>query len=380
MKSSTALLASNRRRLLIGGAALVAGTVLALGSLVRLRSSGTVDPLRDSDGGPLLGSLSEKVFHPINGVPQGMIIQSVNPANPVLLFLHGGPGMPEFFLNTTHPSGLERDFTLVWWDQRGAGLSYAPDIPPQSMTLAQLIADTVAVADYLRARFGQDKIYLLGHSWGSFLGIQVAAAAPDRFHAYVGMGQVSCQLRSEVMAHREMTLQYQTRGDSAMVRRLAAAPVSMADGVSPEWMRLRDRAMHGLGAGTTRDMRSVVTGVFLPVWNCQAYTVSEKLDIWRGLSFSRRFLWEDFLVTDLAKRLLTLDLPVYVFSGRYDLTANHDLSRQYLDLINAPLKGFYTFGGSAHSPLFEEPVLAREILRLDVLQGQTQLSDASRAD
>ena len=128
-----------------------------------------------------------------------MIIQSTDTSHPVLLFLHGGPGLPEFFLNTTHPTSLERDYTVVWWE-RGSGLSYGPDIPPQSMTVAQLVADTIAVTHYLRQRFGKDKITLFGHSWGSFLGIQVAAKAPDLYHAYVGMGQVSCLLRSEVKA------------------------------------------------------------------------------------------------------------------------------------------------------------------------------------
>jgi pimeloyl-ACP methyl ester carboxylesterase len=127
------------------------------------------------------GSISERVTVEIGGIPQGMFIQSVDPANPVLLFLHGGPGMVEFFMEQEYPTGLENHFTMVWWEQRGAGMSFSPDIPPETMTMAQMISDTVEVADYLRARFGQDRILLLGHSWGAYLGIQVAAAAPDRF-------------------------------------------------------------------------------------------------------------------------------------------------------------------------------------------------------
>jgi pimeloyl-ACP methyl ester carboxylesterase len=238
------------------------------------------------------------------------------------------------------------------------------------------VSDTLSVTNYLRSRFGKDKIYLMGHSWGSFLGIQVAAASPELFHAYIGMGQVSWQLRSEVAAHDWMLDQYRAKGDLAMVRKLAAAPVSMAGGLSPAYLALRDQAMHGLGAGTTRDMTSVISGVFLPVWLCPAYSLREKANIWRGMAFSRGFLWDAFITTDLTTLVHTHDLPLYFFTGRYDYTANHDLAQAYFDQITAPLKGFYTFDASAHSPLFEEPLRAREILLQDVLGAQNHLADA----
>lgn len=369
---------SSRRSLLIGGAAVLGAAIVGFVGMLRVWSPGEPARLVDGAGQRLAGSLSERVFVEINGIRQGMFIQSRDPSNPVLLFLHGGPGMPEFFLNNTHPSGLEDDFTVVWWEQRGAGLSWSPDIPPQSMTVAQMIADTVEVADYLRDRFQQDKIYLLGHSWGSFLGIQVAAAAPERFHAYVGMGQVSHQLQSEVMARSFLLEQYRARGNATMVRRLEAAPASMTDGLSDAWLQVRDDAMHRVGVGTTRDMTSVISGVFVPVWRCRAYTIREKIAIWSGIAWSRRFLWNDFIATDLVEHVQTLDLPVYFFIGRYDLTANHDLARAFFDRISAPVKGFYTFGTSAHSPLFEEPQRARQILLQDVIAQGNRLADASQ--
>jgi pimeloyl-ACP methyl ester carboxylesterase len=349
--------------------------LLSMCGLVAIYSPGRPAVLVDDTGQKIRGSLSERVFVEINGVRQGMIIQSADPSKPVLLFLHGGPGMPTFFLNTTHPTGLEQDFTVVWWEQRGAGLSFTGDIPAESMTVDQLIADTVAVADYLRDRFGQDKIYLLGHSWGSFLGIQVAAEAPDRFHAYIGMGQLSHQLSSEVAAHAYLLEAYQARGDAAMVRKLKSAPVSLKDGTSDAWMRLRDTAMHAIGVGTTRDMKSVISGMFLPVWKCRAYTVREKIAVWRGKAWSRSILWDEVLRTDLAERVGRLEIPVYFFLGRYDHTTSYDLARNYFLKLDASVKGFYTFEQSAHSPLFEEPVRAREILRRDVLTKQTVLSD-----
>jgi len=306
---------------------------------------------------------------------QRVFIQSADPANPVLLFLHGGPGMPEFFLAQAYPTKLERDFTVVWWEQRGAGVSYDPSQPLVTLTVDQLIADTVAVADYLRDRFGQDKIYLLGHSWGSFLGIKVAAAAPDRFAAYVGMAQVAHQLRSELLSHAYMLDAFRARDDSAMVRKLEAAPVSLEDGMSDAFLRLRDSARHRVGSGTTRDMASVITGVFLPVWRCPAYTLGEKVNLWRGKVASRRALWTEFLETDLTTQVTSFELPVYFFVGAYDYTANKDLALDFFARISAPVKGFYLFRQSAHSPLFEEPDRAREILLRDVLGQTNTLAD-----
>lgn len=339
-------------------------------------SPGRPDPLRDAAGNIIPGSISERVTVEIGGIPQGMIIQSADPANPVLLFLHGGPGMVEFFMEQEYPTGLAQHFTMVWWEQRGAGMSFSADIPPETMTLDQMISDAIQVADYLRARFGQDRIIMLGHSWGAYLGIQVAAAAPDRFLAYVGMGQIVHQLQSEVMAHDHLLEVYGARGDRAMVRRLEAAPVTMEDGTSDAWMRLRDRAMHGAGVGHMHEMTSVVTGIFLPMWRVRAYTLPEKINIWRGKLWSRPFLWEDLVRDDLSRRLTTFDLPIYVLAGRHDYTTNTELSRAYFDAIEAPVKGFYLFDNSAHSPLFENPAMAKAILLNDVLGTTNALADA----
>nr|WP_255548064.1 alpha/beta fold hydrolase [Erythrobacter ani] len=326
-------------------------------------SPGRLEPLRDETWAIIPGSISERVFVDIGGIRQGMFIQSVDPANPVLLFLHGGPGMPEFFMEQEFPTAISQDFTMVWWEQRGAGMSFATDIPPASMTIEQMIADTIEVADYLRARFGKEKIILLGHSWGSYLGIQVAAEAPDRFLAYIGMAQIAHQLRSEILARDFMIDAYRKLGDERMVRKLEAAPVSMKDGLSPAWMRHRDKAMHQLGVGNTRDTLSVVRGIFLPVWRVRAYTLREKINIWRGKLWSRPFFWDALLRDDLAKRLTRFELPIYFFVGHHDHTANAELSKAYFDVIEAPTKEFYLFENSAHSPLFEEPKLARAILR-----------------
>ena len=164
--------------------------ILILVGVLLAVSPGKPYPIVDANGNPVPGSLAEKIWVNINGIPQGMFIQSKEPTNPVLLFLHGGPGMPEYWLTKQYPTGLEAYFTVVWWDQRGSGLSYTPNIPPETMTYEQLIADTVAVTNYLRDRFHKEKIYLMAHSGGTFFGIQVAARYPELYHAYIGMAQM----------------------------------------------------------------------------------------------------------------------------------------------------------------------------------------------
>jgi len=337
-------------------------------------SPGKPEPFLDENGAPLAGSISEKIRVDINGVEQGMFIKSKDETNPVLLYLHGG--MPDYFLTQRYPTGLEDDFTVVWWEQRGSGLSYSADIPPETMTLEQMIADTLEVTNYLRQRFGKEKIYLMGHSGGTFIGIQTAARAPELYYAYIGVAQMSYQLQSERLAYEYMLQQFKENGNREMVRKLEAAPVTMMDGTPDAYLALRDGAMHSLGIGTTRDMNSVITGIFYPSLTSREYTFSEKIDMWRGKSQSGvASLWDEMLATDLAEQLPELGIPVYFFHGIYDYTVSYTEARSYFEKLRAPVKGFYTFQQSAHSPMFEEPDKMRKILQEDVLAGGNKLAD-----
>ena len=298
-----------------------------------------------------------------------MFIKSKDSTNPVLLYLHGG--MPDYFLTSKYPTGLEDYFTVVWWEQRGSGLSYSSNIPSETMTLEQMISDTKELTNYLRKRFGQEKIYLMGHSGGTFIGIQVAAQAPELYHAYIGVAQMSNQLKSEILAYEYMLKKFRENGNKKMVRKLEAAPVTMANGVPDAYRLLRDHAMHSLGIGTTHDMKSVITGIFLPSLLCREYTLLEKVNMWRGKSRSGiSILWENISTTDLSKQVPELKIPVYFFEGIYDYTCSYTEAKSYFEKLKAPVKGFYTFEHSAHSPLFEEPEKVHEILKEDIFTGK----------
>lgn len=359
---------------------IVLAGILILVVVLLVLSPGKINPIVEANGQPAPGSLSEKIWVNINGVQQGMFIQSKDPTHPVLLFIHGGPGMPEYWLTQRYPTGLENDFTVVWWDQRGSGISYNPAIPPETMTYEQFIADAVAVTNYLRDRFHKEKIYLMAHSGGSFFGIQVAARAPELYYAYIGMAQMTYQLESEQLAYRYALEQYKKLGNTQMLRKLEAALPTMTVPLPPAYDALRDDYMHGLGIGTTRDMKSIITGVFLPSWFSREFTLGEKINLWRGKIYSMRMLRNTAFATDLTKQVTELKLPVYFFSGAYDYTCNYTLAKSYLEQLKAPLKGFYTFAQSAHTPIFEEPEKARQILLKDVVAGTNRLADAKRSN
>lgn len=356
--------------------------VIAAGgwTLLRSWSPGVPEPILDAAGRPVPLSISEKIFVEIGGIRQGMFIRSADPGNPVLLFLHGGPGMPEYFLEERFPTGLDSRFTVCWWEQRGAGLSYSPGMDPGTLTVDRLVSDALEVTDYLRSRFKKEKIFLLGHSWGSFLGIRAAARAPEKYHAYIGAAQVADQAESEKQAYSFLLDRYTEAGNERKLRKLRKYPVlDSGEDVLLTYAGslLRDESMHELGIGTTHTMKSVVTGIFLPVWMSRAYTLREKAGIWKAKSFLARS-------TDLRRRMLSarpdteilaLDIPAYFLSGRHDLTASWDLAKRYLKKLDAPVKGFYIFADSAHSPMFEEPQKFLRILTEDVLAGTASLAD-----
>ena len=359
--------------MLIPLSAFLAGVVILMGVLLFF-SPGTPAPFVDRDGTPLPGSISEKIFVDINGAQQGMFIKSKDKTHPVLLYLHGG--LPDYFLTEQYPTGLENDFTVVWWEQRGSGLSYNAGAPPEAVTVEQLISDTLEVTKYLRQRFGQQKIYLMGHSGGSFIGIQAAARAPELYEAYIGVGQMSDQIQSEIMAHDYMLAKYRQAGNDDMVRQLEASPVTLAGGTSQAYLALRDGAMHGLGIGTMHGMTSVFSGIFVPSLTFREYTFREKINLWRGKSQSGvSALWTSILATDLTKQVPELKIPAYFLGGVYDYTCSSVLAKKYLMAIKAPVKGFYSFQQSAHSPMFEEPDKVQTILREDVITGENRLAE-----
>jgi len=329
--------------------------------------SGNPKPFKDDKGSIIQGSISEKIYIDINGCRQGMIIKSKNRNNPVLLYLHGG--MPDYFLTQNYPTGLEDYFTVVWWEQRATGISYDKNMPKEKLTTRQLVDDTKSLSKYLIKRFDKEKIYLMGHSGGTFIGIQAAAEAPELYQAYIAVAQITNQFQSEKLAYEYMLKKYVKTGNVRMSKKLREVRI-VADTLPGSYLKIRDIAMHTLGIGTMRHMKSVVTGLFFPSITFREYTVTEKIKLWQAKAQSGvSVVWDDMLKTDITTKITELMIPVYFFHGVYDYTVSYLLAKAYFDRIKAPEKHFISFLESAHSPVFEEPDKCCRYVRESILSN-----------
>lgn len=331
-------------------------------------SPGKLKPWLDEAGQELHGSISEVIKLQIGGIEQGMILRGKNIENPVVLFLHGGPGSPEYMMTQRHPLPLDEFATICWWEQRGAGMSYHSDIPEESMTLQQMVEDTAEVARYLCNRFGKTKVFLMGHSWGTFLGMHTARQYPELFHAYIGIGQIKEQFTSERLAYDYMLEQLHKTGDHRLEKKLREHKLeTIADLDSRYIGGVRTQGMNKLGIGMVHQKCSLLKEALFPLFLCPAYTLKQKLTYPMGLAFSQKHLWNSVICADLGREVPKLDLPVHILHGRHDYQVSYQLSLAYFDLLQAPQKTFYTFEQSAHSPLFEEPERFIQIMREQVL-------------
>ncbi len=311
------------------------------------------------------GGIGEKIFLEIGGVQQGMIIKGNDMKKPVLLFLSGGPGIPEYFLDYQYPTFLENEFIVCFWDWRGTGLSYGKSVTPESMTRQQFIADTFEVTEYLQERFETGKIYLAAHSFGTSIGIQAIAERPELYEGYIAISQISDQPCSEQLAYEYMLSLCEREGKVRLLKQLKDNPFGTESYFDSG---VRDKAMHELGIGTTRSMKSVITGIFFPSLRMADYSLTERINIWRGKSFVNQTML-DIFTFNAFETVKSVNVPVYFLAGKYDYTCCYELQKEYFDFLDAPEKYFYTFENSAHSPLFEEPKKAEEIIKS--IKGRT---------
>lgn len=348
--------------------------IVSLIIILFILSPGNPKQFLDKNGNKLKNSISEKVFLDINGSKQGMFIKGKNLDNPVILFLHGG--IPVYFLTEKYPTHLEEKFTMVWWEQRNCGISYKAGATKNSATLKQLVDDTIVLTKYLLERFGKEKIYLVAHSGGTFLGVNVIDKAPELYKAYIGIAQMSDQFLSEKMAYEYMLNHFKEIKDKKWVDSFESLNFNDQHRIPKEYLQMRDAAMHELGIGTMRNMKNIVTDLFFPSLYFSEYILSEKFYLWYGKSKSGvHQIWDEIIETNLSEIKNDFKIPVYFFHGIYDYTCSYELAKKYFVKIKAPLKGFYTFDQSAHSPFLEEPGKINKILINDVENLRMDLAD-----
>jgi pimeloyl-ACP methyl ester carboxylesterase len=330
-------------------------------------SPGKLEPLKDSEGKEIAGSLAEKSFIEIGGVRQGFFIRAENPAKPVILFLHGGPGSPELPMIIPYelPERLEKYFTVCYWEQRGSGISFSPAIDPSTMNTAQMVEDAHRMTEYLKRRFNQEKIILIGHSWGSYLGVKTIEKYPDNYLAYIGIGQVSNQMESERLAYDYMLQHAHEINDEQAVKKL-----QKFDRNAPDFphninylMTVRGSLMNKYGIGFAHKDSPTMIDMAKLIMSFKGYTMSEKINYLKGMNLSINTLWNSVVDDNLFESSTTFKVPVYILQGKYDYQVSYELDRKWLDKIEAPQKRFFTFENSAHGTILEEPEKFVQIVR-----------------
>jgi pimeloyl-ACP methyl ester carboxylesterase len=310
-------------------------------------------------------AFSEKTKLEVDGANLGLILLSDNTDNPVLLVCGGGPGIPEYLMEHLYPSVLPEYFTVCYWDYRGTGLSYDSNVNPDDMTTERFLKDTQAVTDYLKERFGQEQIYIMGHSFGTYVALNTAKQHPENYIAYLAMSQTCNQYQSEVLAYDYMRGCYEKQGNQSMVSKFDAYKIKESEEDYKAYCKssLRDKAMHSLGVGTTADMDNVISDLFFPSLRMTAYTQGERINLWKGKGASGKFaVHNDSRNFNAFEAVKELEIPVYFFAGENDMTCCTSLQKEYYEALEAPEKQFYLYEGCAHSPIYEDAGRTREIL------------------
>jgi pimeloyl-ACP methyl ester carboxylesterase len=301
----------------------------------------------------------------LGSVTQWIYVRGKNRDNPVLLFLHGGPGSPELPLAREFGLQLEEHFVVVHWDQRASGKSAGEEVPPGSLTIERYVADTLELIDFLRTRFEEERIYLLGHSWGSVLGTLVARDRPELLHAYVGMGQVVSMRSNEQISYEfVMRRALETGNENAIGELSPLTPPYEADVselfVQRKWLEHFGGVVH---EGSM--LPFVLRGVLSP-----EYSLLEVLTVVPSLLRGdlTKKMYAEMLGVNFLEQARRLEVPVYFLTGRYDHDTPFELVEQYYEVLEAPRKEIIWFERSAHIPNLEEPERFQEVLISRILR------------
>ncbi len=348
----------------------IAGIVVGL-LVIFLYNPGKLPSLKDEHGNIIQGSISEKVWLEVNGIKQGMFIRGENPQNPVVLYLHGGPGTPllQFIDYLVKDHRLEEHFTVCYWDQRGAGMTYSKSTVPSTMTVGQMVEDTREVTEYLKSRFGQEKIYLMGHSWGSYLGVKAVEKYPENYLAYIGIGQVTNQTESERLAYVYMLDRAKRENDQEVIEKLSKHNPHADDFPQLDYLlKVRTGILNKYGIG---HLHRGLTSYDIPksLFVFKGYTIREKIKWFLGADFSMIHLFPIILKDNLIVSSAKFEVPFYIMQGAFDYQVSQVLAEKYLEVIEAPRKEFFSFSDSAHSPNMEEPEKFIEVFRKIAFQN-----------
>jgi L-proline amide hydrolase len=325
-------------------------TKLSLGIIVILVVTGLLFPTwTPSIKGNNSISLLKQIE--INGTGHEIMIRGVDRGNPVVIFVHGGPGCSEIPYVRKYQNLLEPNFTIVHYDQRGSGKSYHFGEDYSNLSSDLLVDDLLALTDYIADLLGQSKVLLIGHSYGTYIGMKAAAKAPDKFAAYIGIGQVSEHVQSELDGLNYATEQAKQAGnhqDVAWLERLRE-PIARGEALTPRSLIRK----YGGAARLIDDNMDYYTGFLVN----PEYNLLDVIRYLKGVANSQDILLKEeseYNITDIVDKL---DIPVYFSMGQYDYMTSIHAARSYFNVLKAPDKEFVVFENSAHYPQFEEKEL-----------------------
>lgn len=286
----------------------------------------------------------------IGGVEQRLWFRGIDVDSPAVILLHGGPGASESALFRHFNSDLENEFLMIYWEQRGTGRSYRASIPHESMTIDQFVRDLDDVVELVLERFDKDRVVLVGHSWGSAIGLLYAARHPGKVAAYVGVGQVADMREGERLSYEFALREARRRNDDDAVKSLQeiGTPPHSVDEMltSRKWVERFGGSFHAnLSKGKL-------------IWAALQTDEANLIDLIKfgqGNRFSLEHLWDEFRAFDIDDRLTRFEMPIVFMLGRHDWQVPAVLAAEYFERINAPAKRLVWFEQSAHNPPFEEP-------------------------
>ncbi len=295
----------------------------------------------------------------IGGVKQSVKIRGADRNNPVMLYLHGGPGFPLFPIETRGGAmrELERHFTLVYWEQRGTGRSFSWRLPRKSMNVEQFVEDAREVAIYAMDLLDDEKVFVWGHSWGSNVGAILASRHPGIIHAYMSTGQSVNPFKNERLNY-EFVLENALRTNN----HLALRQLERVDTVAQNYglrdaLLLRKWVYHygGIVKGELRERPYVDIGDVVNTLTAYEYSLFDKFNMLILPYFSAETLWDDLQTIDLKEMVPRIDVPVFFLVGMYDIIVSATLAQEYFEMLQAPAgKELILFEQSAHRPFSEE--------------------------
>lgn len=331
-----------------GWAMTIAASLAIVGLVVMLARPASTAPILGADGSPLPGSIAELTSVPIGGREQALMIRGRDRAQPVLLHLAGGPGGTDLGAMRADAS-LEQDFVVVTWEQRGAGKSYTSLDPVETLTLERVVDDTIELSEHLRERFGVERIYLTGNSWGSTLGVLAAQRRPDLYQAFVGTGQMVSQRATDVMFWEDTLAWAEAVGDEALVATLRAngpPPYAHILAYEPALSHEHDWNVYP----EFDNERELPATLFVP-----ENTTMDQLNGLRAFLDTFSLLYPKLQDIDFRRDVPRLDIPVYMVVGAHEARGRAVLADEWFALLQAPSKERIVFEHSGHRPSFEEP-------------------------